>query len=156
MRSIVVMTVGLALGLALGGCGDKPDDTAGEDTAGGDDSGGDTDDTDSGDTDDTDSGVDDTGDGCDDPYPAVCAYGEGLEGDSESIDTLEIVGSDGVVVEQYTCGSAECCSYSLPTGVYTFAATKGDERLEQTSAVENSHACDHDVTRLTFVFDVAR
>lgn len=95
--------------------------------------------------------------GCDDPYPSLCVEGETLEGDALLPDSMRVLGIDTrEEVFAMDCGAYDCCTTAVQTGSYTVEATLGEETLSQDTDVENSNACDHEVTTLTYVFDVAR
>ncbi|MCP4805141.1 MAG: hypothetical protein GY913_04480 [Proteobacteria bacterium] len=95
--------------------------------------------------------------GCDDPYPSLCIDGETLEGDALLPDSMRVLDFDTrEEVFAMDCGAYDCCTSDVQTGSYTVEATLGEETLSQDTDVENSNACDHEVTTLTYVFDVAR
>ena len=171
-RLVTPLIAGLGLSLLLVACGDKDatDDTAGASDGGGEsgsgddgsgddggsggESGGDSGEStgDSGDS--GDEGGTDSGDGCDDPFPAMCGSGQTLEGDPVVLDTLAV--TDGANEEEYTCAETECCLYDLAPGTYAFTGTYAGESVSEEATVDNSYACDHEVTYLTFTFDVAK
>ena len=81
--------------------------------------------------------------------------GETLEGDPQLPRRVEVLEGE-TLVDAYDCGPYDCCTWTPPTGTYTVAALLGEERLVQTADVVNSNGCDHEVTTVHFVFDLAR
>jgi hypothetical protein len=97
----------------------------------------------------------DTADGCDDPFPALCVTTLDAEGEEMVLDAVEIRDADQALVEDIACGDSTCCSYDLDSGSYVVVVEFQGETLAEPVVVDNSHACDHEVTELTLQFGQA-
>ena len=94
----------------------------------------------------------DTGDGCDDPYPALCVTTLDAQGEEMVLDSIQVQDADQVLVEDIACGDDTCCTHTLQTGSYVVVGEFEGETLAEAVLVENSNACDHEPTEITLQF----
>mgnify|MGYP007046921796 CR=1 FL=1 len=97
----------------------------------------------------------DTADRCDDPYPAICVTTLDAAGEEIVLDSIEIQDADHALVKDIACSDSICCSYDLDSGSYVVVVERDGEVLAEPVVVDNSHACDHEVTELTLQFGQA-
>lgn len=100
----------------------------------------------------TEPAMPDSGDGCDDPFPALCVTTLDSESEEMVLESIQVQDADQVLVEDIACGDSTCCSYDLDSGSYVVVAEFQGETLAEAVFVDNSHACDHEPTEITLQF----
>lgn len=88
---------------------------------------------------------------CDDPFPSLCVEAFGPDGSAVEPDRVDVFDGDRLVVS-VACGFGECCTTAPQTGRYRVEVEWRGEVLTRVVEVENSNACDHEVTRVRFDF----